>query len=189
MKSLVIVRATDILKLKSTLLEMNRRGLDFEFIPKEINPSSIGKTLFKETSDKKYELCALVPLVQDYDVSQKIIKTIPFNSNVLVLKPSDELFNNYAMLMPVLPDLEIPNAYYKDVTKNEAPGGKHSAVYLGVFVNRIVKIETGSGEKYNGILRHADSIGIFFEPTDNSAPIFITWNDIKKVIIPREVAK
>ncbi len=186
MKSLVIVRATDILKLKSTLLEMNRRGLDFEFIPKEINPSSIGKTLFKENSDKKYEFCALVPLVQEYDVSQKIIKTISFNSDVLVLKPSDELFNNYAMLMPVLPDLEIPNAYYKDVTKNEAPKGKHSAVYLGVFVNRMVKIETGSGEKYSGILRHADSIGIFLEPIDNSAPIFITWNDIKKVIIPRD---
>ncbi len=189
MKSLVIIRATDILKLKSTLLEMNRRGLDFEFIPKEINPSSIGKTLFKENSDKKYELCALVPLVQDYDVSQKIIKIIPFNSDVLILKPSDELFNKYATLMPVLPDLEIPNAYYKDVTKNEEPVGKHSAVYLGAFVNRIVKIETSSGEKLSGILKHADSIGIFFEPTDNSAPIFITWHDIKKVIIPREDAK
>ena len=188
MKSLVIIRATDILKLKSTLLEMNRKGLDFEFIPKEINPSSIGKTLFKETSDKKYELCALVPVVQDYDVSQKIIKAIQFNSDVFILKPSDELFNNYAMLMPVLPDLDIPNAYYKDVTKN-VPEKKHSAVYLGVFVNRTVKIETSSGEIYSGILRHADSIGIFFEPTDNSAPIFITWHDIKKVIIPREDPK
>jgi hypothetical protein len=188
MKSLVIIRATDILELKSTLLEMNHRGLDFEFIPKEINPSSIGKT-FRETSDKKYELCALVPLVQDYDVSKKIIKTMPFHSDMLLLKPSDELFNNYAMLMPVLPDLEIPNAYYKDVTKNEAPKEKHSAVYLGVFVNKMVKIETSSGEKYNGILRHADSIGILFEPADNSAPIFITWHDIKKVIIPKEDAK
>lgn len=187
MKSLAIIRATDILKLKSTLLEMNSAGLDFEFVPKEINPSSIGKKLFKENPDKKYDLCALVPLVQDYDFSQKIIKTIPFNSDVFILKPSDELFNNYAMLMPVLPDLEIPNAYYKDVTKNEAPKERH--VYLGVFVKRTVKIETSSGEKYIGILRHADQIGIFFEPTDNSAPIFITWNDIKKVIIPREDAK
>ncbi len=186
MKSLAIVRATDILKLKSTLLEMNRAGLDFEFIPKEINPSSIGKTLFKDASDKKYELCALVPLVQDYNFSQKKIKIIPFYSDVLVLDPSHELFENFSRMMPVLPDLEIPNAYYKDVTKNEAPKSKPSAVYLGVFVNRKVKIETGSGEIFSGILRHADSIGVFFEPTDNSAPIFITWHDIKKVIIPRE---
>jgi len=41
MSSLAIIRATDILKLKSTLSEMRQAGIEFEDKPKEINPSSL----------------------------------------------------------------------------------------------------------------------------------------------------
>ncbi len=194
MKSLAIVRASDILKLKSTLLEMSRAGLDYEDKPKEINPSSLEKTL-SMASGKKYEICALVPILQDCISSERVIKKIPPYSDVLILDPSHEIYNDLVKLIPVLPDLEIPNVYYKELsrkretseekTSKEKPGGVH----LGVFVNRKVQVETNSGAIHTGILRHADTIGVFFEPSDNSASIFFTWHDIKKVIIPREDMK
>ncbi len=73
MSSLAIIRATDILKLRWTLQEMIRAGLNFESKPKEINPAYTEKILSGtlEPSGKKYEVCALVPVIQDYDLSQK----------------------------------------------------------------------------------------------------------------------
>ncbi|KCZ73488.1 hypothetical protein ANME2D_00556 [Candidatus Methanoperedens nitroreducens] len=183
MKSLAIIRATDILKLKSTLVEMNRTGLDFKGKPKEINPASLEKTLSEvyKASDIHYEICALVPIVQDYESLQSKIKNIPLYSSVLILDASHALWDKFIKLIPILPDLNIPKVYHKDANKQTGdPEGKSSGVFLGVFVNRRVQMQTGSGVVYTGILRHADSIGVFFEPSDNSAPFFITWHDIKK---------
>jgi hypothetical protein len=69
----------------------------------------------------------------------------------------------------------------KPITKE-----KTSGVYLGVFVNKMVQVHTISGNKHTGILRHADPIGVFFEPGDGSSPVFFTWHDVKKIVIPRE---
>lgn len=189
MKSIAIIRAADILKLRSTLMEMSRMGIDFESKPKEINPGAVEKMLSQTAgaSNKNCEFCALVPLVHDYESSWSKIKSMILYSDVLVLDSSQELFENFAKLIPVLPDLVLPNVRYKDMDKQTgAAKGKSSAVYLGVFINRKVQVQIGSGTIYTGILRHADSIGVFFEPSDNSAPLFITWHDIKKVIIPKE---
>ncbi len=189
MKSLAIVRANDILKLKSMLLEMSRAGLDFEDRIKEINPSYLEK-ITALVSSKKYELCALVLIAQDCISSERIIKNIPPYSDILIIDSSNEIYNDLVKLIPVLPDLEIPNVYYKELSrKSETSKGKPSAVHLGVFVDRKVQVETSSGAMHTGVLRHADSIGVLFEPLDNSASIFFTWHDIKKVIIPREGKK
>lgn len=189
MRSLAIVRATDILKLRSTLMEMSRIGIDFEGKPKEINSCAVERTLSKAAgaSDKNYEFAALVPLAQDNESSRSKIKSMILYSDVLILDSSQELFENFARLIPVLPDLVLPNVRYKDMDKQaDTSKGKPSAVYLGIFINKKVQVQTGSGTVYTGILRHADSIGVFFEPSDNSAPIFITWHDIKKIIIPKD---
>jgi hypothetical protein len=189
MKSIAIIRATDILRLKSTLTEMSRIGLEFDGQPKEVNPVSLEKTLsdVAGASYKNYEVCALVPLVQDSESSMSKVKSIPHYSEVLILDSSHQLFKNFSRLIAVLPDLVIPNLHYKDAIKQPIePKTRPSEVYLGVFVNRKVQLQTGSGTMYAGILRHADSIGVFFEPSDGSAPLFITWHDIKKIIIPRD---
>ncbi|MCX9010857.1 MAG: DUF356 domain-containing protein [Candidatus Methanoperedens sp.] len=189
MRSIAIIRAADILKLRSTLMEMNRTGIDFEGKPKEINPGAVEKILSRTAgaSDKNCEFCALVPLTQDYESSRSKMKSMVIYSDVLILDSSQELFENFARLIPVLPDLVLPNVLYKDTDKQTGTSKeKPSAVYLGVFINRKVQVQTGSGTIYTGILRHADSIGVFFEPSDNSSPLFITWHDIKKVIIPKE---
>ncbi|MDP3103988.1 MAG: hypothetical protein Q8M95_05205 [Candidatus Methanoperedens sp.] len=68
MKSIAIVRATDILKLRSTLLEMNRAGIEFDGQPKEINPASVEKAL-SQPSDTNYDFCSLVPIMQGYEIS------------------------------------------------------------------------------------------------------------------------
>jgi hypothetical protein len=184
-KSLAIARAEDILRLKSTLKEMNYAGLEFEDKPKEINSVYLEKTL-NIASDKEYEVCALIPIVQDHDLSRKIINDLSIFSDVLILDPSDETFNKLARLMKVLPDLDIPEASYKDLPrKSEVSKGKPSNIYLGIFVGRNVKVETSSGGIHDGILRQADSIGVLFEPCDNSSSIFFTWHDIKKIIIPK----
>ena len=187
MRSIAIIRAADILKLRSTLMEMSRIGIDFEGKPKEINPGAVEKILSRmaEASDKNCEFCALVPLAQDYELFRGKMKSMVIYSDVLILDSSQELFENFARLIPVLPDLVLPNMRYKDMDK-QTGASKPSAVYLGVFINRKVQVQTGSGTIYTGILRHADSIGVFFEPSDNSAPLFITWHDIKKVILPKE---
>lgn len=189
MKSLAIIRATDILRLKSTLMEMNKIGLEFDGRPKEINPSSLEKTLsnLPGASYKNFEVCALVPLVQDSELSSSKVKSIPVYSEILILDSSHELFKNFSRLISVLPDFVFPNLHYKDAIK-QPTGHKSepSEVYLGVFVNRKVQLQTGSGTMHTGILRHADSIGVFFEPSDGSAPLFITWHEIKKIIIPRD---
>jgi hypothetical protein len=189
MKSLAIVRATDILKLKSTLLEMNRSGLEFEGQPKEINPASVQKTLSKvsKKNDKNYEVCALIPIVQDIEISLGKIKSIPLYCDVVLMDASHELFEQFFKLMPVLPDLDIP-ALHMDGIKSEAKGSA-STVYLGVFVNRKVQVETNSGSMQVGVLKHADPIGVFLEPPDNSSPLFITWHEIRKIIIPKENRK
>jgi hypothetical protein len=170
-------------------MEMNRIGLEFDGQPKEINPASIEKTLSSTSgaSYKNYEVCALVPLVQDCDTSRSKVKSIPLYSEVLILDNSHELFKNFSRLISVLPDLVLPTVRYNDITKQPIePKVKPSEVYLGVFVDRRVHLQTGSGAMYTGILRHADSIGVFFEPSDDSAPLFITWHDIKKIIIPKD---
>ncbi len=187
MNSLAIIRATDILKLRSTLQEMIRAGLNFESKPKEINPSYTEKILSgtSGSSGKKYDVCALVPIAQDYDVSQKKIRDIPVYSHVILFDASHKLFNDFAKLMPVLPDLILPEAYSKEVNK-PADSSKHFPVYLGVFVNREVQVQTRSGSAYKGVLKNADSIGVLFEPSDNSGPVFITWHDINKIMLPKE---
>ncbi len=187
MKTLAIVRATDILKLKSTLMEMNRSGLDFEGQPKEINPVSLEKILSKvsKNSDKNYEVCALVPIAQDNEIALGKIRSTPLYSDVLLMDSSHELFLHFFKLMPVLPDLDVPTVH-KDGNKSALKG---ATIYLGVFVNRRVQVETSSGAIHTGILKHADSIGVFFEPSDDSSSLFITWHDIRKIIIPKENKK
>lgn len=188
MKSLAIVRAADTLKLKSKLLEMNRAGLNFEGKPKEINPASLEKILSHEPSGENYEVCALVSLDLDYEFLQGIVKSNPSISDVLILGISHKFFEYFAKLIPVLPDLDILRVY-EDRDKQADSKEKPSKVYLGVFVNRKVQVQTVSDSMYTGILKHADSIGVFFEPSDDSDPLFITWHDIKKIIIPKEEKK
>jgi hypothetical protein len=184
MKSIAIVRATDILKLRSTLLEMNRAGITFDGQPKEINPGSVEKALSRP-SGRNYEFCSLVPIMQEYDILQKIIKTLTIYSEVLLYGESSELFNRFSRLIQVLPDLDLPGMPISE-TKKPVTNEKTSGVYLGVFVDKRVQVHTISGNKHTGILRHADSIGVLFEPDDGSSPVFFTWPDVKKILIPRE---
>lgn len=188
MKSLAIVRAADTLKLKSKLLEMNRAGLNFEGKPKEINLASLEKILSQDSSGENYEVCALVCLDQDYEFLQGKVKSDPRISDVLILGVSHKFFEYFVKLIPVLPDLDILRVY-EDRDKQAGSKEKPSKVYLGVFVNRKVQVQTVSGSIYTGVLKHADSIGVFFEPSDDSDPLFITWHDIKKIIIPKEGKK
>jgi len=186
MKSIAIVRATDILKIRSTLLEMNRAGIEFDGKPKEINPASVEKVLSRP-SVKNYEFCSLVPIMQDSDFSHGILKALTLYSEVLIIDESSELFSRFSKLIQVLPDLDIPDQPYKEIKKQiTVPQEKTTSVYLGVFVNKKVQLHTISGKVNEGVLRHADSIGVFFEPKDGSSPIFFTWHDIKKIVIPRE---
>ncbi|MCE8422985.1 MAG: DUF356 domain-containing protein [Candidatus Methanoperedens sp.] len=192
MNSLAIVRATDILKLKTTLNEMKQAGLLFEGHPKEINPGSIEKALSNDSgiSNSIYEVCALVPINQDFQSFQDKIEAISRHSNVKILDPTHSLYNNLANMIPILPDLVIPNMAFQEQSKQtNFKKNRPSSVYLGVFVNRQVKVETGSGVIYEGVLKHADSIGALLEPVDDSSPLFITWHDIKKIIIPKEKKK
>ena len=184
MKSIAIVRATDILKLRSTLLEINRAGIEFDGKPKEINPASVEKAL-SQPSDTNYEFCSLVPIMQENEIFHKIIKTLTLYSEVLLFDESSELFNRFSRLIKVLPDLDLPNIPTNE-NKKPITNEKTSGVYLGVFVNKRVQVHTISGNKHTGILRHADSIGVFFEPDDGSSPVFFTWHDVKKIMIPRE---
>ncbi len=192
MNCLAIIRANDILRIKSTLQEMSRAGLDFECKPKEINPSYAEKMLSNGSGSPgmNYEVCALVPVIQEYELSRLKVKSMPVYSDVLLIDASHEIFNDLVRMMPLLPDLIIPGASYKDLNRPAASSKiKPSIVFLGVFVNRRVQVQTGSGTVHTGILKHADSIGVFFEPEDNSPPLFITWHDIKKIIIPKEDRK
>ncbi len=189
MKSLAIVRAADILKLNSKLLELNRAGLNFESKPKEINLASIEKILPVNTSGENYEVCALLCLNHDYEFLQDKIKSSPLISDVLVLDDSHKYFEYFVKLIPVLPDI-TNSRIFKDINKQTSDlKEKTSRVYLGVFVNRKVQVQTTSDSIHTGILKHADSIGVFFEPSDDSDSLFITWHDIKKIIIPKEGKK
>ncbi len=186
MRSIAIIRATDILKLRSTLLEMKRAGIEFDGQPKEINPASVDKALSR-TSDRDYGFCSVVPINQEYESTRKIIKTLTLYSEVLLIDDSSEHFRKFVSLIPVLPELELPGIVPKDDNKRiTAQKEKPSSVYLGVFVNKKVQLHTDAGNTHTGILRHADSIGVFFEPQDGSSPVFFTWHDIKKIVIPRE---
>ncbi len=160
---------------------MVRAGLEFECRPKEINPAYIEKILSKSCN----RVCAIVPIIQDYELSLGKIKSIPVHSEVHLINSSNQLFNGLVKLIPLLPDLVIPNLHNKDANR-QIGDSKAAPVFLGVFVNRKVHVQTGSGTLFTGILRHADSFGVFFEPEDNSSPLFITWHDIKKIIIPKE---
>lgn len=186
MKSIAIIRATDVIKISSTLLEMERAGVEFEGKPKEINPASVEKVLSRP-SDRNYGFCSLAPVIQDHESLQKIIRSLTLYSEVLLIDGSSEHFNRFVKMMPVLPDLEVPDQIYKNnkkpVTDNPE---KTKGVYLGVFVNKKVQLHTMSGKMHDGVLRHADSIGVFFEPQDGSSPVFFTWQDIKKIVIPKE---
>jgi len=188
MKSLAIVRAKDILILKSKLLEMNQAGLGFECKPKEINPASLIKILSLSPSVENHEVCALVSLLQDSEISRSKVKSYPLISDVLILDDSHEFFSYFARLMPVLPDLVISHEY-REQSRQSDQKEKSGKVFLGVFVNRKVQVQTVSESLYTGILKHADSIGVLFEPSDDSDPLFITWHDIKKIIIPKEGKK
>ncbi|MBE0522333.1 MAG: DUF356 domain-containing protein [Candidatus Methanoperedenaceae archaeon] len=188
MTSLAIVRASDILKLRATLIEMSVSGLEFENKPKEINPRSTEKILSRvfASSNTNYEVCALIPIVQDSGFSQDKIKNLPPYSDVVFLGSSHELFNNFKNLIPALPDLVLPDVNNLRKSSKQSKE-KPSSVYLGIFVDRKVEVETGSGSIHNGVLKHADSIGVLFEPEDNDrTSIFITWHDIKKIKLPRK---
>ncbi|HEY9245963.1 MAG TPA: hypothetical protein VIO11_03860, partial [Candidatus Methanoperedens sp.] len=118
------------------------------------------------------------------------IRSLPVYSEVHLIDGSHELFNSLVKMISLLPDLVIPSLYHKDANRHtEEPKEKKTQVFLGVFVNRKVQVQTDCGSLHNGILKHADSIGVFFEPEDGSAPIFITWHEIRKVIIPKEEKK
>lgn len=188
MKSLAIVRATDILKLKSTLQEMDSAGLTLDGKPKEISIESTENILSKvfKTSDIEFEVCALIPLNQDCILSRNKISDIPPYSDIVVLDSSNDLFNYLTKMMVALPDLVIPSASYKGSGRTGDRKVRTSKVYLSAFVNRSVRVETESDSNLVGILKHADSIGVFLEPLDETSPIFITWYDIKKIIIPKE---
>ncbi len=189
MKSLAIVRAADILKLNSKLSDLNRAGLDFESKPKEINPASIEKILPVNTSGENYEVCALICLNHEPEFLQEKLKISPLDSDVIVIDDSHKYFEYFVKLIPVLPDL-ANSRIFKEINKQTGDlKEKSSKVYLGVFVNRKVQVQTTSDSIHTGILKHADSIGVFFEPSDDSDPIFITWHDIKKIIIPKEGKK
>lgn len=50
-----------------------------------------------------------------------------------------------------------------------------------------VRIETGSGAKYPGIIHFTDSIGIMFEPEDKTLSVeYITWGDVRKIMLDEE---
>jgi hypothetical protein len=186
MKSLAIIRSTDILRLKHTLLEMERAGLNLELEPKEINPKYAEKILSKffKKSNKKYEVYALVPVAEDYEFTHSKLKEISPYSDVIVLEETHEIFKNFVRLIPILPDLVLPS-FYKETNKkinDQTP----SKVYLGVFANREVQVQTSSGSMYSGFLKQAGPSGVFFEPADSSPSLFINWQDIKKIIIPQE---
>ncbi len=186
MKSIAIVRATDIIKLRSTLLELNRAGIEFEGHPKEINPASIEKALSRP-SERHYDFCSLVPIIQDGESSRKIIKILTLYSEVAIIDDFSENFNRFARLIPVLPDLDLPGQPSKGIKKQvTTQQEKPSGIYLGVFVDKKVQLHTIAGNSQIGILRHVDSIGVFFEPQDGSSPVFFTWLDIKKIVIPKE---
>lgn len=192
MRSLAIIRATDILKLKSTLQEMNNVGLTLDGKPKEISPATTENILsgVVDPSDKEYEICALIPLNQEHSISQSKIKNIPSYSDVVVLDKSSEIFGYFAKMMSALPDLIIPSLQYGGFSKQiSEKRERHSKVYLSAFVNRKVLVQTLSESNLTGILKNADSIGIFLEPSDDYSPVFITWHDIKKIIIPKEDKK
>ncbi len=88
MKSLAIVQAADILKLKSKLLEMNKAGLNFENKPQEINPAYIEKILSAELSENNYEVGALVSIMQDYGTILEEVKSQPLIYDVFFLDDS-----------------------------------------------------------------------------------------------------
>lgn len=184
MKSIAIVRATDILKLGSTLLEMKRAGIEFDGQPKEINPASLDKAL-SQPSDRSYEFCTVVPIMMENETAQKILKPLTLYSEVTLFDESSELFNRFSKLIQILPDLDLPSMPAKEI-KKPITNEKKTGVYLGVFVNKMVQIHTISGNRHTGILRHADSIGVFFEPDDGSSPVFFIWHDVRKIVIPRE---
>ena len=53
-----------------------------------------------------------------------------------------------------------------------------------ILLNRTVRIETGSQSKYEGVIEFMDEIGIMFLPSDkNLNPAYITWGDVKKIMI------
>lgn len=185
MKSIAIVRATDILKMRSTLLEMKRAGIEFEGQPKEINPASVEKAL-SGSSDRKYELCTIVPIIQDCEYSRIKIRALALYSEVILIDDSSELFNRFVKLIPALPELDNGQLYQDNKKHVTAQKEKPSSVYLGVFVNKKVQLHTSSGNIYKGVLRHADSIGVFFEPNDGSSSVFFTWHDVKKIVISRD---
>lgn len=189
MKSLAIVQASDILKLKSKLLEMNKAGLNFENKPKEINPAYIEKILSAELPDNNYEVGSLVSIMQDYGTIQKILKNHPLIYDVFFLDDSHKFFNYFVKLIPALPDLVISPVDNEMIKLQGNTREKSSKVYLGVFVNRKVQVQTASDSIHTGVLKHADSIGVFFEPSDKSDSLFITWQNIKKIIIPKEGKK
>lgn len=189
MKSLAIVQATDIFALRSKLSEMNRAGLDFESKPKEINPASIEKILSLGQSEENNEVCALIGLLGDYKIIQEKIKNNPLISDVFFLDDSHASYKYLSKLIQVLPDIVISGGSNDRKRQPFNSKEKSSRVYLGVFVNRKVQVQTVSDSIHTGVLKHADSIGVFFEPTDDSDPLFITWHDIKKIIIPKEGKK
>ena len=188
MKSMAIVQANDISGLKSKLSELNRAGLDFESQPKEINPASIEKILSIDQKGENYEVCALISFSQDYKIIKEKIKDNPRISDVFFLDDSHSCYKYFSKLIQVLPDIAISRELDRDKRTFDSKK-RSSRVYLGIFVNRRVQVQTISDAIHTGVLKHADSIGVFFEPSDDSSPIFITWHDIKKIIIPKEEKK
>ena len=55
------------------------------------------------------------------------------------------------------------------------------------FINKRVNVQASSGSFYIGTITNYDNFGIHFLPEDeNLSETFITWTDIKKVILINE---
>lgn len=52
-------------------------------------------------------------------------------------------------------------------------------------LNKIIELETGRGTLYKGKITEFDDWGIHFIPVDDKLkPVMISWDDMRKVILP-----
>jgi len=57
-------------------------------------------------------------------------------------------------------------------------------------LNKVIDLETGRGTVYKGRITEFDEWGINFIPDDKTLrPAIISWDDIRKVILPKNDGK
>lgn len=55
------------------------------------------------------------------------------------------------------------------------------------YLNCTIELETGRGTLYKGKIKDIDDWGVHFLPDDEKLkPAIISWDDIRKVILPEE---